>query len=670
MSDSYSEMVGYASVGIGSLHHSGIVHHSPVDMSSLKKTKDDILKAMSVISKSGGDIEEQIHELLSLPCELDIRDYTKAIQSCSNIHHLSMLMNELRNRGLVPDLLFYNVYLKKCEDFRAKEEAFHTYRQLLADNIHPDKHTIIVLIRCCLQAGSVFEAERVLSDAFSLQIEVNSYMYNLLIDFYARRGEPSEAFRLRSQMAHHNIAPDEYTVSSLMAACCPTLPSQSDLLSLLEDVRSSPLPARAVCVSALFSGIAKAPQLENHQKLRVIGLFFEALRSRGFVLGQHAYTSLMACCAKVGALAQARDYLREMEKTGVEPNQYILTAFISTCSKAKDYDTALSVFNYMRSNERSCRPNKYTYEAMLVAAGNAGELADAFQIYSDMLEEGIVPDTSTFARLLIVCGLCGDLSRGLQLHSEMTRRGLPRTSFYYHALIDLYSRCHQLGPALAVLEEVKHSGSVEASRYHYEPIVRLLVEEQQWDRIDSLLASWTDISPSTLQFLLVSSFRQSLWSRVLHYDAQMRSMGLRPCAALTSLVDQARSTLHEVSTVSTVSPISPISPISLTPLSTVSPVTPVSPMTPCTPRGESGNGLQFLEGKVQSIPEFVPMHLRRATRPIFLESASLFYPSVASWKANSAAEEVLFGGEPAMNLEDVEMNFSNFDLLSEFDSMY
>lgn len=663
MIGSYPEMVGYASVGMGSLHHSGIVHHSPVDINTLKKTKDDILKSMSLISKSGGDIEEQIHELLSLPYELDIRDYTKAIQSCRNIRHLSMLMNELRSRGLVPDLLFYNVYLKKCEDFREKEEAFHTYRQLLADHIHPDRHTIIVLIRCCLQAGSVFEAERVLNDAFSLHIEVNSYMYNLLIDFYARRAEPSEAFRLRAQMAGHNIRPDEYTVSSLMAACCPTLPSQSDLLSLLEDVRSAPLPARPVCVSALFSGIAKAPHLENHQKLRVIGLFFEALRARGFVLGQPAYTSLMTCCAKVGALAQARAYLRDMEKTGVEPNQYILTAFLSTCSKAKDYETALQVFNYMRSNERSCRPNKYTYEAMLVAAGNAGQLADAFQIYSDMLEEGIAPDTSTFARLLIVCGLCGDLTRGLQLQAEFTRRGLPRTSFYYHALIDLYSRCHQLGPALAVLDEMRRSGAVEASRYHYEPIVRLLVEERQWDQIDALLAAWTDISPSTLQFLLVSSYRQALWPRVLRYDALMRAHGVRTPAALAALADQARNALHEETAGSTVSPVSTVSP--MTP---VTPVTPISPATPRTPRGEGGNGLQFLEGKVQSIPEFVPMQLRRTTRPMFLESASLFYPSVASWKANSVAEEVLFGAEPTMNLDDVEMNFSNFDLLSEFDN--
>ena len=679
-----------ASVGVDNLYHQGIAYQNSVDISSLKKRKDDILRMMSLISKSGGDIEEQIHLLLSLPYELDIRDYTKAIQSCNNSRLLSLLMKELHNRGLVPDLLLYNVYLKKCEDFRDKEEAFHTYSQLLADNIQPDKHTIIILIRCCLQSGSVFEAEDVLKDAFSRNVEVNSYMYNLLIDFYARRNQPAEAFRLRMQMSHHSIAPDEYTISSLMAACCPVLPSRSDLLFLLEDVRSAPLPARSVCVSALFSGITKASQLENHQKLRVIVAFYDALRSRGYVLGQHAYTSLMACCAKVGALAQAKAFLHDMEKTGVEPNQYILTAFISTCSKAKDYAAALGVFNFMRSvdsRDRKCRPNKYTYEAMLVAAGNAGELTDAFQIYSDMLEEGIIPDTSTFARLLIVCGLCGDLHRGLQIVEEFTQRGLPRTSFYYHALIDLYARCNQLPMALSVLDEVKESPSVEASHYHYEPIVRLLVETRRWSQVDTLLAAWSEISYTTLQFLIVNSYKQGLWSRVLQYEGQMRANGQRPCSALLPLIEQAKSMQGEVE----LSPVTPTTPmISMdslpllpsvipatpeTPASPTTPATPITPVTPSTPREGRENTMQFLEGKVKSIPEFIPMHLRKTSKPMFLKSTSVLYPSVSrpSWSVLNSVlgDDFLFGKETNLSLDDLDLDLStDFDFFNDFDSFY
>ena len=698
-------MYHYASgVAEGNMQQ-GVMQHGPLDVTSLRKTKDDILRTMSSISKSGGNIEDQIQLLLSLPYELDIRDYTKAIQSCNSVRLSSLLMKELHNRGLTPDLLLYNVYLKKCEDFKAKEEAFLGYRQLLADHILPDKHTIIVLIRCCLQSNSPEEAEHVLEDAFTRHVEVNSYMFNLLIDCYARRNQPAEAFRLRNKMNESGIAPDEYTVSSLMAACCHQLPSHTNLAVLLEDVKSAPLPARSVCVSALFSGIAKATHLENHLKLRIILSFFNALRSRGYILGQHAYTSLMACCAKLGVLDQAKAFLDDMRVCGLIPNQYILTAFISTCSRAKDYETALHVFNYMRcSSDPQCQPNKYTYEAMLIAAGNAGSLEDALSMYSDMIDEGIVPDTSTYARMMIVCGLCQDLSMGLVFVDLFTQKHLPRTSFFYHAYIDLYSRCHQLESALCVLEEVKADGIVEATHHHYEPIVRLLVEQRKWEAIDELIHGWKDVSYSALQYLILNAYHQGEWERVLSYEILMKEKGQRPYAALIPLIDEAkRNVLNKAdgsdfssvnplsSRVSSLSQVTPTTPIAFSPMdsslspttvspvhsslspvtSSLSPVTSItpslSPITPSTPRESSSllassdsnslswrllqpntHSLQRLQSRVSSIPEFVPLHMRSE-----------------SW--NQTSQPDTFGG---VSLEDLEYELNTtFDYFNDFDSL-
>ena len=151
-------MYNYAS-GVANGGKYSVGHYGSLDPSSLKKTKDDILRSLSVISKSGGNVEEGINMLLSLPYELDVRDYTKAIQSCNTIPLLSLLMTEIHSRGLIPDLLLFNVYLKKCEDLKDKEEAFRVYHLLLDDQIKPDKHTIIVLVRCCLQANSPLDAE-------------------------------------------------------------------------------------------------------------------------------------------------------------------------------------------------------------------------------------------------------------------------------------------------------------------------------------------------------------------------------------------------------------------------------------------------------------------------------------------------------------------------------
>lgn len=729
---------------------SSSIQHTPLDGTTLKKTKDDILRAMASISKAGGNIEEQVEMLLALPYELDICDYTKAIQSCNDVHLLSLLMYELHNRGLVPDLLLFNVYLKKCEDLEEKEEAFRTYSTLLSDGVVPDKHTMILLIRCCLQSHSPAEAESVLLDAFGRHVEVNSYMYNLLIDYYARRSQPSDAFRLRVQMSYHGIAPDEYTISSLMAACCPQLPSRSHLLILLEDVKTSPLPARSVCASALFSGIAKAPNIENHQKLKIITLFYDALRSRGYVLGQHAYTSLMACCAKLGDVAQAKQFIRDMKASGVEPNQYTLTAFISTCSKGKDYPAALAAFNFMRrasdagavrdamnggyatggyatgggyggatrtnasgkgaGAENKTKPNKYTYEAMLVAAGNADRFADAMQIYADMLEEGIRPDASTYARLIIVCGLCQQLQQGVRFVEEFSLTGLPRTSFFYHALIDLYARCHQFARAYAVLNEVRRSPTIEATHHHYEPLIRVLVETRRWEDVDALLAQWAEVSYTTLQFLILNSHKQGDWARVVRYAARMRQNGQKPYAALVAIIDHAaqqvklnvqssqsvkvaktstqsspqsiQASAQAVQPSAQASAESPSQSLSQPPSQTSSP-TPMQGnvqsdmLLEGTPR-KAANTMQFLEGKVNSIPEFIPMHLRRTPNPSPFASsllgAQLPYNALYGGEPLSVEQRALLndesGFESTLTLEDLDYDLSvDFGLFNDFDFM-
>ena len=82
---SYAEVYNYQVNSADGTSRSSSMQHSSLDGPSLKKTKDDILRTMSSISKAGGNVEEQIEMLLSLPYELDICDYTKAITNCTGV---------------------------------------------------------------------------------------------------------------------------------------------------------------------------------------------------------------------------------------------------------------------------------------------------------------------------------------------------------------------------------------------------------------------------------------------------------------------------------------------------------------------------------------------------------------------------------------------------------
>ena len=517
----------------------------------MRSKKESLLNGIIANKGKSSDVSSQVMELLSLPYELDIRDYTRVLQSCNTFSLSSLVMQEVKRRGLTPDIMLYNVFLKKCEEFKNKDEAFETYKTMIDSNVTPDRHTMSILIRSCLAVDKPSEAESLLKRMLLHGIDLNSYVFNVVIDYYARKALPLEAFRIRENMATYSIKPDEYTISSLMAACYPVAPSKLYLQQLLQDLVQGPLPARAVCTNALFSGIAKAPHLENHTKLRIAVDFHSELERRSYTVGQHAYTSLMSCCAKVGDVAQARRFLGSMQRGGVEPNRYILTAFIAACSKAKDYRSALTMFDYMRScpdaptDAESKRPNRYTYEALVLAAGNAGELADAFAIFQDMVEDGFEPDASSYAKLVLACGICGNLQRGQHVIDVVEQTKLPKTSFFYHSMIDLYSRCGQLDRAVAVLDSVRNSRDVQVSHYHYEPIVKLLAERAAWGEVDAFLKEWGDVSYSTYLFLITDCYKRGLWDRVLMYKQRMEDAGHRPYASLLPLIEDAEKRVED-----------------------------------------------------------------------------------------------------------------------------
>ena len=96
-----------------------------------------------------------------------------------------------------------------------------------------------------------------------------------------------------------------------------------------------------------------------------------------------------------------------------------------------------------------------------------------------------------------------------------------------------------------------------------------------------------------------------------------------------------------------------------------------------TPR-KAANTMQFLEGKVNSIPEFIPMHLRRTPNPSPFASsllgAQLPYNALYGGEPLSVEQRALLndesGFESTLTLEDLDYDLSvDFGLFNDFDFM-
>ncbi|KAK8810731.1 hypothetical protein WA158_007306 [Blastocystis sp. Blastoise] len=512
---------------------------------AIKRQKDELLKHLNPKKLSSDEIHEKIVQLMRLPLDLDIREYTKALSCCYSLELSDYVMGEVRKHGIEPDLLMYNIYLRKCDEFHKKDEAFRTLNDMLSNNINPDRYTLNYLVKACLGSDSPKEAEDIMQRLISDGIDVDAYIFNLLIDYYGRKELPSEAFRIRINMQRYNITPDEYTISGLMASCFPNVPCKSQIKILLEDVKNYPLPARQVCTNSLFAGLSKANHLEPHLKFSLMLDFFNTLRERGYTLGQHAYTSLISTCAKLGDIENAQMLLEDMRHCNIPINYYVATAYISTCSKAKNYPLALEMFNFMKTcvidpnQPYPIRPNKLTYEAMIMAAGTSQRLDDAFKFFDEMVQLSMYPDASTYSRLLIATGFCNNKQRALEVIKEAEEKRIEKTTFFYHAMIDMYCRVNEPENAYKVLMDVCKDKKIVPGHHHYEPLIRYYCNQDNWEKVDELLKMWKNVSYVTFQELILISNKKKNYECIMKYEKMMREHNLKPYSALLPIIEDA-----------------------------------------------------------------------------------------------------------------------------------
>ena len=64
----------------------------------IKRQKDDILRVLNPKKCRADDVQDKIVQLLRLPLELDIREYTKALSCCNSLELSDYVMEQARYR--------------------------------------------------------------------------------------------------------------------------------------------------------------------------------------------------------------------------------------------------------------------------------------------------------------------------------------------------------------------------------------------------------------------------------------------------------------------------------------------------------------------------------------------------------------------------------------------
>ncbi|RKP22456.1 hypothetical protein SYNPS1DRAFT_25796, partial [Syncephalis pseudoplumigaleata] len=279
------------------------------------------------------------------------------------------------------------------------------------------------------------------------------------------------------------------------------------------------------------------------QRPRQAGKIVAAMRQRGIPSTATAYNLWIGSHIEALDLFGALLAYEEMQRHRVVSNldtyrQLIAVAFgqLTPCNlimdrfaQHADANGADYLFNYML--EASITPNKLTYEKLLDAHQQRGNVASVTRIYQIMREQGIPLTQSTGIRMIVFFNRLMNEKSALQVLDDMERSSVNPDVFGYTALIHLYAKLRNLNAAIKLFDRMKRAG-IEPTRWTFNSIIRAYTDcgrpMQARQIIDDMLAGGLKPNQYTYRPLVAYYAGAGELHEVERLLEEMRAHGVRP----------------------------------------------------------------------------------------------------------------------------------------------
>ncbi|CDP10583.1 unnamed protein product [Coffea canephora] len=210
-------------------------------------------------------------------------------------------------------------------------------------------------------------------------------------------------------------------------------------------------------------------------------LVFDCLLIKSVV----TWNSIMTGFAKSGRSEVSLDLFKEMLRTNVVPDKYVISSALRACALEQGrqvhayslksnldsdgfvsnnliymYSKCGSLVDARRIFDTMENLDVISYNAIIEGYLRQENLYEAFDLFAKMRMNLIPPSLSTFVSLFGVSASLNTFQLTKQIHALMLRSGFSLDKFAGSALIDAYSKCLSLGDAKLVFEEMKEKDIV------------------------------------------------------------------------------------------------------------------------------------------------------------------------------------------------------------------
>ncbi|KAK2354814.1 Putative pentatricopeptide repeat-containing protein [Trifolium repens] len=338
----------------------------------------------------------------------------------------------------------------------------------------PEKNVVMynTLITGLMRCGRLEDSKRLFLD----MRERDSISWTSMITGFTQNGLDRDAINFFREMTLENLQMDQYTFGSVLTAC-------GGVMALKEGKQVHAYIIRTDYKDNIFVASALVDMYCKCKNVKSAESVFKKMTCKNVV----SWTAMLVGYGQNGYSEEAVKTFSDMQKYGIEPDDFTLGSVISSCANLASIEEGaqfharalisglisfitvsnalVTLYGKCGSIEDSHRlfsemsfKDEVTWTALVSGYAQFGKANETIRLFESMLAHGLKPDKVTFIGVLSACSRAGLVEKGNQIFESMIKehRIVPIQD-HYTCMIDLFSRAGRLEEARNFINKMPFS---------------------------------------------------------------------------------------------------------------------------------------------------------------------------------------------------------------------
>nr|XP_016461487.1 PREDICTED: putative pentatricopeptide repeat-containing protein At1g68930 [Nicotiana tabacum] len=344
-------------------------------------------------------------------------------------------------------------------------EAEKVFSELPERNMVMYNTMIMGFLRC----GMVRESRSLFQD----MPERDSISWTTMITGLTQNGLDREALVLFRKMRLEGLAIDQFTFGSILTAC-------GGLQAIEEGKQIHAYIVRTSHSDNVFVGSALVDMYSKCRNIKYAETTFSRMSNKNII----SWTAMVVGYGQNGYSEEAVKAFCDMQRNGVEPDDFTLGSVISSCANLASLEEGaqfhgrasvsglisfitvsnalVTLYGKCGSIEESHRlfdemyvKDEVSWTALVSGYAQFGKATETIELFEKMLVHGLQPDGVTFVGVLSACSRAGLVEEGkVYFESMVKKHGITPILDHYTCMIDLFSRAGRLVEAKDFIEKM------------------------------------------------------------------------------------------------------------------------------------------------------------------------------------------------------------------------